>query len=519
MNAPLKSPHWSTRAGPSGFRLNQRPTLEKQDLPLELSLLDDIVNEIVDATSTPPELTESAILGAMAIACQHLIDVDCPGGGRSPTSLFLLSSADSGERKSTIENFIFKPIFEIDHRNRLKAEKDNQLFDRDMMVWKATFNQVRRELDAALRDSSPTQEIEDRLTTMLQSKPTKSVAPRFIYRDESIRNLQIGMATSWPSAALVASESSGLLSPRNAESLPSLSAIWDGRPIDVGRAKMPPIYVPSPRLTISLMLQPLMIRGYLGKKTGIARISGLLARFWVVEPLSTQGSRQIHPSQIGAPKNTKATKLFHQRLLRHLEASTEISSDQRIVIRFSPQAQQIWLELYNAVESELGAGGRLADIKDCASKIANIMSRIAALIHYCLGRPGDIDVETALYARALCIKGLNNFKQIFGIRSPEEKAYANAIRLNTFLANKVAMLMNGNFSGMAKSLRGDIYFEKSDVENAGPLRPTAALNEALGQLSAMGVVASDTLNRKIVIRFNPFASEQLPRHDATSRYL
>ena len=81
------------------------------------------------------------------------------------------------------------------------------------------------------------------------------------------------------------------------------------------------------------------------------------------------------------------------------------------------------------------------------------------------------------------------------------------------------MLMNGNFSGMAKSLRGDIYFEKSDVENAGPLRPTAALNEALGQLSAMGVVASDTLNRKIVIRFNPFASEQLPRHDATSRYL
>ena len=241
MNAPLKSPHWSTRAGPSGFRLNQRPTLEKQDLPLELSLLDDIVNEIVDATSTPPELTESAILGAMAIACQHLIDVDCPGGGRSPTSLFLLSSADSGERKSTIENFIFKPIFEIDHRNRLKAEKDNQLFERDMMVWKATFNQVRRELDAALRDSSPTQEIEDRLTTMLQSKPTKSVAPRFIYRDESIRNLQIGMATSWPSAALVASESSGLLSPRNAESLPSLSAIWDGRPIDVGRAKMPPI--------------------------------------------------------------------------------------------------------------------------------------------------------------------------------------------------------------------------------------------------------------------------------------
>ena len=142
MKAPLKSPHWSTRMGPSGFKLNQRPTIEKQVLPLELSLLDEIVNEIVDATSTPPELTESTILGAMSIACQHLIDVDCPGGGRSPTSLFLLTSAHSGERKSTIENFIFKPFFDIDHRNRLRAEKDNQLFDRDMMVWKAKVNQV-----------------------------------------------------------------------------------------------------------------------------------------------------------------------------------------------------------------------------------------------------------------------------------------------------------------------------------------------------------------------------------------
>ena len=514
MNAPLKSPRWSTRVGPTGFRLNQRSAQEKQDLPLELSLLDKIVNEIVDATSTPPELTESAILGAMSIACQHLIDVDCPGGGRSPTSLFLLTSAHSGERKSTIENFIFKPIFDIDHRNRLRAEKDNQLFDRDMMVWKAKLSQVRRELDAALSDYSPVDDIEDRLADVLRSKPTRTVAPRFIYRDESIRNLQIGMATSWPSAALVASESTGLLSPRNEESLPSLSAIWDGRPIDVGRAKMPPIYVPSPRLTISLMLQPLMIRGYLGKQTGIARISGLLARFWVVEPLTTQGSRQIHPSEIGVPKNTKATELLHQRLLRHLEASTKRTPDQRTVIRFSPQAQQIWLELYNAVESELGAGGSLVDIKDCASKIANIMSRIAALIHYCLGRPGDIDVETALYARALSIKSLNNFKQLFGIRSDEEITQANAVRLNKFLTDKVTILMNCGFSGMAKFWNGEIYFEKSELENGGPLRPKALLDDALAQLAAWGVVALTTLGRKNVVRFSPQASAQLLRSDA-----
>ena len=276
---------------------------------------------------------------------------------------------------------------------------------------------------------------------------------------------------------------------------------------------MPPIYVSSPRLTISLMLQPLMVRGYLGKQAGIARISGLLARFWVVEPLSTQGSRQIHPSQIGVPKNIKPIKLLHQRLLKHLEYSTAKTSDQRIVIRFSPPAQQIWLELYNAVESELGAGGSMVDIKDCASKIGNIMSRIAALIHYCLGRPGDIDVETALCARALSIKSLNNFKQMFGIRSQEEITQENAVRLNKFLADKVPFLMNGVFSGMAKSLHGEVYFEKSQLENAGPLRTKALLDEALGLLATWGVVAFDTVGRKNVVRFNPLASAQLPWHD------
>ena len=142
------------------------------------------------------------------------------------------------------------------------------------------------------------------------------------------------------------------------------------------------------------------------------------------------------------------------------------------------------------------------------------MSRIAALIHYCLGRPGDIDVETALYARALSIKSLNNFKQLFGIRSDEEITQANAVRLNKFLSDKVTILMNCGFSGMAKHLNGEIYFEKSELENGGPLRPKALLDDALAQLAAWGVVALTTLGRKNVVRFSPQASAQRLRSDA-----
>ncbi|WP_353230791.1 YfjI family protein [Pseudomonas qingdaonensis] len=513
MNASSKYINWKDRGNFGGFKFNDYAAKYKRDIPLELSLLDDIVKEIVDATSTPPELTESALLGAMSIACQHLIDVDCPGGGRSPTSLFLLASAESGERKSSVETLIFQPIFDIDHKNRIQAEIDNQSYECKMIVWKAGVNRIRRELNAIEDDPMLKADIETRLAVELKSKPTIKSAHRFIYRDESIRNLQIGLATNWPSAALVVSESTGLFSSRSAESLPSLSAIWDGRPIDVGRATTKALYVPSPRLTISLMLQPRMLRGYLGKQNGIARISGLLARFWVVEPVSTQGYRLIHPSEIDEVKKYKSIKLFHQRLIKHLENSTKIACEQRKVVRYSTPAKQIWLELFNTVESELAPGGKLADIKDCASKIGNTMSRIAALIHFCLGRPGDIDVETALYARALSLKSLNNFKKIFGVKSEEQTRFENAMRLNEYLNNKVNIMMNGDYFGVAKSYNGIIYFEKSQLENSGPLRPKALLDEALGQLVTRGVVSLDTYQQKKVVCFNRLMAAQLGHQD------
>ena len=67
---------------------------------------------------------------------------------------------------------------------------------------------------------------------------------------------------------------------------------------------------------------------------------------------------------------------------------------------------------------------------------------------------------------------------------------------------------------MAKFLNGEIYFEKSELENGGPLRPKALLDDALAQLAAWGVVALTTLGRKNVVRFSPQASAQLLRSDA-----
>ena len=516
MSVPYPTPSRRLRLE-NGRLVDSQPTVAtKKYIPLDISLVDEIISQTSDAFRAPPELAMSAVLGAMSIGCQHLIDVECPGGGRSPVSLFLMLSADSGERKTAVESYIYKKIFDLDRENRIKADQKNQHHKRDVLVWKTKLSHVRQELTETLRESFSTEYAEERLTKVLQSEPIKAPTPRLVYRDVSVRALQTGMAENWPSAALVVSESTGLFSSRNADWLPSLSAIWDGRPIDVQRANASDLYVGSPRLTISLMLQPAIVRGYLGKKTGVARTAGLLARFLVFEPISTQGSRQIHPADVGTRKNDEAINQLHLRIQQLLELSQESLPDQRKVMRFSPAAQQIWLEFYNEVESEIGNGGYLSDIKDCASKIANNLSRISALIHFTSGRPGDIDKESAIWARRRCALYLDHFKKVFGIRSHEETTYTNALRLNTFLSKKADLLMAGRFVTMARWLNGFIYFEKSRLENAGPLRPAALLDDALNQLAIWGVIAFDRLGQKTVVVFNPHVSIQLPNQEGSS---
>ncbi|THT95454.1 DUF3987 domain-containing protein [Lampropedia puyangensis] len=495
--------------------LKNAPYLDiNRSIKMDRAFLNEVANEIIDRVKAPPEIAYSGIFAAMSICCQHHVDVNCPGGGRSPTSVYLMTSAESGDRKTAVENQLFKPIFEIDSRNRLGSIASEKEYDREQIIWRAKRKQLERDFGNALKESIATEEIENCLAQIIDSEPEKQKATRFLYRDVSVSALQKGMAENNANAALILSESMGLFSSRNADSLPTLSAIWDGRPIDVERANKPSWYVASPRLTISLMMQPGVLRGYLGKHSGVARLSGLLARFLVVEPKSRQGMRQIHPTEVGLPKKDDALKQFHAR---ELELLSNIPKD-RELLSFSPAAQQIWVEFYNNVEDQLGQYGCFSDIRDCASKIANNLSRLAALIHYFCGKPGDIDFESAVCARDHCIKYLLNFKRLFGVLSHEESTRQDAIRLNTFLADKATLGMTQGFWGLAKNLNGQVYFEKSHLEKSGPLRPVAQLDAALELLSFWQVVGFNQLARKKVVLFHPHVSAQIPRYDPNSRY-
>ena len=102
-NQPIPWPqpqNYPPLPGREGFFPNYMP------LPLLSAAVDEAQNNI----KAPRPLIFSTALAAIAVAIQGLFDVRKPNGQRVPLSLMLLTIANSGERKSTVENVFLGAI-------------------------------------------------------------------------------------------------------------------------------------------------------------------------------------------------------------------------------------------------------------------------------------------------------------------------------------------------------------------------------------------------------------------------
>jgi hypothetical protein len=62
----------------------------------------------------PPRFDCCFCSGVISLACQNRIDVCRLNNLRSPVSLFLLTLAESGERKSTVDKLLMKPLYQLE---------------------------------------------------------------------------------------------------------------------------------------------------------------------------------------------------------------------------------------------------------------------------------------------------------------------------------------------------------------------------------------------------------------------
>ncbi|UCQ27268.1 DUF3987 domain-containing protein [Edwardsiella tarda] len=360
-------------------------------------IIRNAVYEVEQHTQAPQALIAASVLGGISLACQNRIDVCRLNNLRSPVSLFLLTLAESGERKSTVDKLLMKPLYQLE-------EEWFEKYTQDLIVWRseeATFNIEKKALISKLKsdirrnkDNSTTNE---QLKALLAAHPEAPVRLRQIFNDATPAAIKDYLCGRWRSIGLMSDEAGTIFNGYALNELPFINKMWDGAMFPVERKNEPDKLIKDARMTLALMVQPdIFKKGYLERKGDTAKGIGFFARCLICQPSSTQGYRNITSPIV----SSEHLPVFHQRLMEIInESITKNDKNKRQCLHFSPEAEKRWLEFYNKAELEMGMFGSLSDFKDYASKAAENMARIAALLHYFDGGDGNISlsaVEAAL---------------------------------------------------------------------------------------------------------------------------
>lgn len=259
-------------------------------------------------TKAPVPLVASSALAAIALAVQAHIDVKRAEKLTGPVSLFLLTIADSGERKTTCDKFFTAAIqqYQQDQVKLIQPElKDHKAA---MDAWKAKRTGLMEKIRQQVKKDESTAATENALRELDHAKPKPPSVPNLLRGDETPESLAWVLAREWPSGGVVSSDAGivfgahGMGKDSIMRNLSLLNMLWDGGELSIGRRTSESFTVRGARLTIALQVQEATLRNFFERSGGLARGTGFLARFLVAWPESTQGQRSYSdPPHIGQP--------------------------------------------------------------------------------------------------------------------------------------------------------------------------------------------------------------------------
>jgi hypothetical protein len=377
-----------------------RPMSPAEDYPAHaLGQLRQVADAIHDITQAPIAICAQSVLGVAALAAQGIADAETLHG-RAPCSLFLLTVAQSGERKSACDRLAMAGVwaFEaelaeshkvelLEHRNRLD-------------IWEARRADIVKSVKG---DRDPNAKLAD--LAALGSKPEPPLDPYIISVDPTIEGIVRNMPNLRPALGLFSDEAGafigghGMNSENRLKTMAGLSGLWDGRPASRWRAGDGVTAFPGRRLSMHLMAQPVAAAGLLADT--MANGQGFLARYLMTEPPSAIGTR-LREGHAAASQDIVDN--FNRRIgdmLRRplpLQEGTRNQLDMPLLV-LSQGARGLLQKFAFAMEVAQAKGGLLEAARPFASKAAEHAARLAAVLtlyEYSVAR--EVNVETTANA-------------------------------------------------------------------------------------------------------------------------
>jgi putative DNA primase/helicase len=495
----------SDTSDPSSNWLDPEPLEESHDpLPYPLEALPvtirSAVEEVIGFVKAPIALAAASALSVVSVALQGLYDVERAPGLSGPISLYMLSIAESGERKTSCDGY-FKQALEDWQREQVDLLKP--LMDAnaaDFMAWESKKAGVMEAIKKGSKDGKPTDEHERALRDLEQSKPLRVRSPRLIRGDETPENLSWSLMRDWPSAGVLSSEagvvfgSHGMGSDSVTRNLSLLNVLWEGGSIPVGRRTSESYVLEGARLTMGLQVQESTLRTFFDKSKGLARGTGFLARFLMAWPTSTMGTRFYSE----AP-DWRKLGAFKERIHQLLETELNIDDEGRltpVMLVLSSQSHAAWVKFQNMIEAQLSPDGEMRDVKDVASKVADNAARLAAIFHVFEHGAGAVSADAMARGAKVAAWHLCEARRFLG-QFAQPVGWMNAQRLDRWLIPYCVRL------GVDK-------VSTKTAMQYGPLRDKVTLQSALEHLDERHRARSLVDGKRLWIEVNPALLEATP---------
>ncbi|MEM7422186.1 MAG: DUF3987 domain-containing protein [Pseudomonadota bacterium] len=179
-----------------------RPRPPAADIPRDcLGPFAPAVAAIGETTAAPLAIAAQSVLGAAALAVQGHADVDTLGG-RRPTSLFLLTVAESGERKSACDALATNAIREIERARSRDWPAERERHRAAAAIHEAEIARLAKTTDVIERDAD---------MAAVGPPPGHPLAPQILLPDPTIEGLCRFFEEGRPSVGVFSDEGGQLL--------------------------------------------------------------------------------------------------------------------------------------------------------------------------------------------------------------------------------------------------------------------------------------------------------------------
>jgi hypothetical protein len=334
------------------------------------------VEAVAGAVQAPVAIPAASALAVASLAVQGFADVETLGGPR-PVSLYLLTVARSGERKTSCDAALLAALRDFE-KEQARAHRDAfASWQNAHALWAGERNRILAEAKAGKGERRTAAQAD---LEALGPEPAMPPLPDQTVTEPTFEGLARLFALGQPSLGLFSDEGGQFLgghamnSDNRQKTLAALNSLWQGDAIRRTRAGDGHMSLYGRRLALHLMAQPAVAQGFMADP--LADGSGFLARCLISEPQSTIGTRR----HANARHDPAALAAFGARLREILETPLPMDEDTREphprLLPLSARARELLIRFADAVEAAQAPGGDLAHITaaEQAARIAGVLT-------------------------------------------------------------------------------------------------------------------------------------------------